>query len=186
MTTSKPAATLTAATLIAAALTIPAMAQSCPQDGPTAPLALHQEWIMHGWERHDGDPAFVFTQKMGKYYDLNDPTGVFWDNFAPGETQLFTDASVYGPNWEGLQNASRSIVHGMTDGGATLLGNDTASTAVGFVGRIERLSGDVLAFDARSQLGWKCVDGVWKIKQELNYAWLVEPQSIEASLGKRL
>jgi hypothetical protein len=168
------------------ALATPDMAQSCPPEGPNAPLALHEEWIMQGWERREGDPAFVFTQKMGKYYDLEDPTGVFWDNFAPGETQLFTDALVYGPNWEGLQNASRSILHGMSDGNAILLSEDIASTTVGFVGRIERLSGEILAFDARSQLGWKCVDGVWKIKQELNYAWLVEPQAIAATLGRPL
>ncbi|MDB5615385.1 MAG: hypothetical protein JWQ22_3038 [Devosia sp.] len=157
-----------------------------PQDGSNAPLALHEEWIMQGWERRHGTPAFVFTEKMGKYYDLADPTGLFWDNFAPGDTQLFTDATVYGPNWEGLQNASRSILHGMTDGHAVLLSEDVASTAVGFVGRIERLSGEILAFEARSQLGWKCVDGSWKIKHELNYARLVEPEAIKAMLGKRL
>jgi len=181
MTIAKIAVALTAATLAT-----PTMAQSCPQEGPNAPLALHEEWIMQGWERRDGDPAFVFTEKMGKYYDLADPTGVFWDNFAPGDMQLFADALVYGPNWEGLQNASRSILHGMTDGHAMLLGEDVASTTVGFVGRIERLSGEILAFDARSQLGWRCIEGAWKIKQELNYAWLVEPASIEAKLGKLL
>jgi hypothetical protein len=113
MTTTK-----LAIALAAGAMATPAVAQSCPQDGPNSPLALHEAWIMQGWERRDGDPAFVFVDKMAKYYDLNDPTGVFWDNFAPGDTQLFTDASVYGPNWEGLQNASRSILHGMTKGHA--------------------------------------------------------------------
>ena len=181
MTTTK-----LAIALAAGAMATPAFAQSCPQDGPNAPLALHEAWIMQGWERRDGDPAFVFVDKMGKYYDLKDPTGVFWDNFAPGETQLFTDASIYGPNWEGLQNASRSILHGMTSGHAVLVSDNVASTTVGFVGKIERLCGAVLAFDARSQLGWQCVDGAWKIKQELNYSWLVEPDAIEATLGKVL
>jgi hypothetical protein len=151
-----------------------------------SPLSLHQDWIMQGWERREGDPDFVFVTRMGKYYDLEDPKGVFWDNFAPGDTQLFTDASVYGPNWEGLQNASRSILHGMTEVHGEMVGDDVASTAVGFVGRVERLSGEVLAFDARSQLGWKRINGVWKIKQELNYAWVVEPGTIEAKLGKLL
>lgn len=44
----------------------------------------------------------------------------------------------------------------------------------------------MVAFDARSQLGWACVAGSWKIKHELNYAWPVEPASIEPLLGKRL
>lgn len=162
------------------------IAQSQTQDGTASPLALHQDWLMKGWERNAGDPAFVFVDRMGKYYDLNDPTGVFWDNFAPGGTQLFSSAMVYGPNWEGLQNASKSILHGMTDGHTALVSGDVASTTIGFVGKIERLTGEVLAFDARSQMGWKCIDGVWKIKQELNYAWLVEPEAIESTLGKLL
>lgn len=167
-------------------LTATAVSASCPQNGPASPLALHEEWIMQGWERHEGDGPFVFADKMAKYYDLTDPTGVFWDNFAPGETQLFTDASLYGPNWEPLQAAAKSILHGMTQGHSVLVGEEVASTTVGFVGRLERLDGAVLPFDARSQLGWQCVQGAWKIKQELNYAWVVEPEDIAPFLGKGL
>jgi hypothetical protein len=158
----------------------------CPQEGPASPLALHEEWIMNGWERREGDPKFNFVEKMGKYYDLEQPGGVFWDNFAPGDKQLFSDASVYGPNWEDLQNAARSVLHGMTDGHHVVVGEKVASSAVGFVGRLERLDGTVIAFDARSQLGWACVNGIWKIKQELNYAWVVEPDEIENTLGKMI
>lgn len=158
----------------------------CPQEGPASPLALHEEWIMKGWERREGDPQFNFVQKMGKYYDLEEPGGVFWDNFAPGDKQLFSDASVYGPNWEDLQNAATSVLHGMTDGHHVVVGEKVASSAVGFVGRLERLDGTVMAFDARSQLGWACVNGIWKIKQELNYAWVVEPDEIENTLGKMI
>jgi len=161
-------------------------AAGCPQEGPGSPLALHEEWIMEGWERREGDPAFVFTEKMGKYYDLENPSGVYWDNFAPGATQLFNDAKVYGANWEDLQNEARSVLHGMTDGHNAVVGDKVASSAVGFVGRLERLDGNVVAFDARSQLGWSCVDGDWKIKHELNYAWEVEPETIESILGKRI
>jgi hypothetical protein len=170
-------------------LASPALAQDqaqCPQHGANAPLALHEEWIMEGWERHEGDPAFVFTTEMAKFYDLEDPQGVYWDNFAPGATQLFTDALVYGRNWEDHVNASRSIRHGMTDAHHAIVGEATASSVIGFVGRIEPMKGEVVAFDTRSQLGWACVDGTWKIKHELNYAWVVEPQSIEADLGKRM
>lgn len=159
---------------------------ACPQDGPAAPLALHEEWIMQGWERHEGDATFVFAEKMAKYYDLAKPQGVFWDNFAPGKTQLFTDASIYGPNWEPLQAAARSVRHGMTDGNSAIVGKDVASTTVGFVGRLERLDGTVISFDARSQLGWRCVGDTWKIKQELNYAWVVKPEVIAPFLGKKI
>ncbi|HEV7292289.1 MAG TPA: hypothetical protein VGN79_08200 [Devosia sp.] len=158
----------------------------CPANGAGSPLALHEEWIMEGWERREGDPAFDFVSRMGKYYDLEDSQGTYWDNFAPGDTQLFDDASIYGANWEDLQNGARSVQHGITAGNDAIVGDNVASTTLGFVGRLERLTDEVLAFDARSQLGWACVDGEWKIKHEMNYAWVVEPESIEPILGKRL
>jgi hypothetical protein len=180
----KPMKTL----MVTAALAMTATslaAQTCPATGPEAPGALHAEWMMEGWERREGDPDFVFSTKMARYYDLEDTAGVFYDNFAPGATQLFQDAAVYGANWEGLQNAARSLRHGLTGLNEELVGTDVASTTLGFVGRIDRLDGQVIAFDGRSQLGWACVAGAWKIKHELNYAWIVEPEAIAATLGKR-
>lgn len=156
----------------------------CPQDGDNAPLALHESWIMAGWERREGDPRFVFSQKMRKYYDLENTAGVFYDNFAPGDKQLSRDAARYGANWEDLQNAARSVAHGLTDGHDVIVSDSVASTTLGFVGRIERLDGKVIAFDGRSQLGWQCVNGAWKIRHEMNYAWIVEPKTIEKFLGK--
>lgn len=157
---------------------------ACATTGVESPLALHRDWIMDGWERREGDPAFVFAKKMQRYYDLQNTQGVFFDNFAPGKTQLFGDSSRYGANWEDLQNAARSVHHGLTTGHDQLVGGNVASTTLGFVGRLERLNGEVLAFDGRSQLGWICKDGAWKIRQELNYAWVVEPEAIADLLGK--
>lgn len=161
----------------------PALAQDCPQEGAAAPLALHQDWFMEGWERREGDPDFVFHEKMARWYDLQNPEGVYFDNFAPGDTQLFHDGTVYGANWEGLQNAARSLLHGLTDDGDALVSDDVATTTQGFVGLIDRLDGGIIAFDARSQLGWACVGGAWKIRHELNYAWIVEPETIAAFIG---
>ncbi len=144
----------------------------------TTPLALHREWMMEGWERRDGDPPFVFEDRMGRFYDLGDPAGIYWDNFAPGETHLFDNALTYGRNWEGLQNEARSILHALTGGETELVGDDVASTTLGFTGLLTRLDGEVLAFEGRSQLGWKRVAGAWRIAQELNYAWVVDPSEI--------
>lgn len=169
------------AILIAAHLVLavsPVAAQTCPQTGDDAPGALHAHWMMEGWERREGDPDFVFADKMSRYYDLADTEGVFYDNFAPGDRQLFRDAAVYGANWEQLQNAARSVLHALTGANEALLGDDVASTTLGFVGTIDRIDGEVIAFDGRSQLGWECIEGAWKIRHELNYAWLVEPEEI--------
>jgi len=153
-------------------------AQTCPQQGENAPLALHQAWIMQGWERTEGDSKFIFARKMRRYYDVDAPRGVFYDNFAPGATQLFDNAAVYGANWEALQNGARSVHHALTGGHDQIVGGNVASTTIGFVGQLNRVDGQVLAFDGRSQLGWVCTKGAWKIRQELNYAWVVKPEEI--------
>lgn len=167
---------LLAASLIA--LAGPAAAATCPADGDASPLALHKSWILEGWERREGDPAFVFAEKMKRYYDLTAPRGVFYDNFAPGPSQLFDNSAVYGANWQDLQNKARSVRHALTEGHDQIVSDKVASTTIGFVGTLTRLDGGVLAFNGRSQLGWACTDDGWKIRQELNYAWPVKPEEI--------
>ncbi len=167
---------LLAASLIA--LAGPAAAATCPADGDASPLALHKSWILEGWERREGDPAFVFAEKMKRYYDLTATRGVFYDNFAPGKTQLFDNAAVYGANWQDLQNNARSVRHALTEGHDQIVSDKVASTTIGFVGTLTRLDGGVLAFNSRSQLGWACTGDGWKIRQELNYAWPVKPEEI--------
>jgi ketosteroid isomerase-like protein len=158
--------------------TNPIAAQACELNGKDAPLALHKAWIMEGWERKQGDPKFVFTKKMNRYYDLKDISGIYYDNFAPGATQLFRNAAQYGENWQELQNAARSVRHALTGGDDVIVSKDVASTTLGFVGRIDRLDGKVIAFNGRSQLGWFCTDGSWKIHHELNFASVVNPEEI--------
>lgn len=150
-----------------------ALAQVCPREGPDSPLTLHKSWILEGWERREGDPDFVFADKMRRYYDIENPAGVFYDNFAPGETQLFRDGAVYGSSFQGLQNAARSVFHALTEANDEIVGDQVASTTLGFVGIIDQLDGEVIPFDARSQLGWACDNGEWKIRHELNYAEVV-------------
>jgi hypothetical protein len=160
------------------AFAVPTFAQPCPRGGNSAPLALHKSWILQGWERHAGDPPFVFSQKMKRYYDLSAPAGVFYDNYAPGKTQLFDNATTYGENWEALQNGARSVEHALTSGHDQIVSGSAASTTLGFVGKITRVDGQIVAFNGRSQLGWSCKRGAWKIRQEINYAWPVSPDDI--------
>ncbi len=78
------------------------------------------------------DPSFVFSQKLNRYYDLKDTKGVFYDNFAPGDAQLFDNSARYGANWEALQNAARSVRHGLTGGHDAMVGDTVASTTAWF------------------------------------------------------
>ena len=155
-----------------------AAGHTCAQTGADSPLELHKHWIMKGWEKKVDSPEFIFATKMRRYYNLQDPTGIYWDNFAPGDNQLFDNAAIYGANWEGLQANAESVTHALTEGHSELVGDKVSSTTIGFVGTITQKSGGVIPFNGRSQLGWKCDAGEWKIHQELNYAWVVEAQEI--------
>lgn len=142
------------------------------------PLALHKAFMMEGWERREGDSPFVFIKKMKAFYDTKETNGVFWDNFAPGEKQLFRNSVEYGRNWEDLQNGARSILHAFTDALDEIVGGDVASTTLGFTGIITKLNGEVVAFEGRLQLGWRRGPEGWKIRHELNYVWNVKPEDI--------
>lgn len=166
--------------LALASIAAPASAQqtACARTGPASPLELHTAWILDGWELREGDPAFVFKHEMDRYYDLENPAGVFYDNFAPNGAPTFDNAAEYGANWEAPVNSSRSIRHALTGHNQQLVGDTVASTTLGFVGDITRLSGERITFDARSQLGWECAAGEWVIRHELNSAWVVEPEAV--------
>lgn len=60
--------------LIAAFLSAPSFSQelstTCPSSGQGSVAELHRDWLMIGWERDAGDPAFTFKQDLGKYYDF--------------------------------------------------------------------------------------------------------------------
>ncbi|MBJ7537274.1 hypothetical protein [Marinomonas transparens] len=151
---------------------------TCEQTGVNSPLVLHKDWIMMGWEKKKNAPEFIFANKMARYYNLKEPEGIYWDNFAPGEKQLFDNAVIYGANWEGLQAKAESVTHALTEGHSELIGDKVASTTIGFVGTITQKTGAIIPFNGRSQLGWQCDEGEWKIHQELNYAWVVKVQDI--------
>lgn len=110
--------------LLISAFVAPAAVAARAQQG-------HEEWIMQGWDRRTGTAPFVFARKLDRDDDLHDPQGVFWDNFA-------SDASTCGSNRKPLHAQAKSILHVKTDAHEKLVGKDIASTAVAFVGRLER------------------------------------------------
>jgi hypothetical protein len=179
--------TIFAVLVAALSSTTPAFAQTnvCANEGLKSPLELHKAWILEGWERKEGEQPFVFSQKMDRFYDLKNTKGVFYDNFAPNGAPTFNNAAKYGSNWEAPVNNSRTIHHALTDYNEQLVGDTVASTTLGFVGDITRLSGERIPFDARSQLGWECTLGEWVIRHELNYAWVVKPEAIAPFFKKK-
>ena len=40
---------------------------SCPADGKNGVAELHRDWLMTGWDRKAGDPAFNFREDLGRF-----------------------------------------------------------------------------------------------------------------------
>ncbi|NUB44995.1 hypothetical protein GEU84_011405 [Fertoebacter nigrum] len=160
----------TSLVFLALATALPASAQQmCPDEGANSPSALHETWILEGWEKRRGDPTFVFAEKLGRYYELDSP-GVYYDDLAPGQATMRTPAE-YGAMWEGPFNAMLSALHGISDPVQAIVGDRVASTTLEFVAQLEAPDGTLTAIFDRSQLGWECAtDGRWVIRHEHNSA----------------
>ncbi|MFB8344802.1 hypothetical protein ACWGNA_27140 [Brucella cytisi] len=164
--------------------TTPVLAQTtCPTEGENAPAPLHESWIMEGWEKRTGDQTFVFTEKLGRYYELDAP-GVYYDDLAPGQQTQRTPAA-YGAMWEGPFNSMLSARHGISDKVQALVGDRVASTTLEFVARLEASDGSFSAIFDRSQLGWECAgEGRWVIRHEHNSSRNATVEEIERFLPK--
>ncbi len=92
-----------------------------------------------------GNGRFTFSEKLGRYYDLEAP-GVYFDDLAPGQETKRTPAS-YGTMWEGPFNAIRTVRHGFSDPVQAIVGERVASTTLEFVARLE--AADVRSRDLR-------------------------------------
>lgn len=155
----------------------PALSQEkCPAEGPSSPADLHRSWILEGWDRQKGDAPFVFSRKLGAYYELHAP-GVFYDDLAPG-AQTARSPAAYGALWEGPFNQMRSARHGIADAPQAIVGQKVASSSLEFVGRLEGADGAITAIRTRSQLGWECAAGRWVIRQEHNSSRIVPEHEI--------
>lgn len=172
---------LTAITLTA---TTPVWAEAaCPAEGANAPAALHESWILEGWEKRKGDQSFVFAEKLGRYYELGAP-GVYYDDLIPGQQTQKTPAA-YGAIWEGPFNSMLSARHGISDGVQALVGEHVASTTLEFVAKLEAADGTLSAIFDRSQLGWECTgEGRWVIRHEHNSSRNATVEEIERFLPK--
>jgi hypothetical protein len=90
-----------------------AAAQSCPTDSKHI-ANLQSEWILVGWEKKPGDPAFDFRSKLGQYYDFNSPEVLLYDDFEPGR-RVARSADAYGNLWKEPFTALRSARHSVIE-----------------------------------------------------------------------
>lgn len=153
------------ATLAMASL--PAAAPACPLEGSGSVADLHAAWILEGWERREGDPPFVFEQKLARFYDFDGEGIVIHDSYDPMK-RVARSAREYGSFFESAFNAFRSARHAVTDGPHVLYGRDLATSSLEFVARLESQRGEVSAARAQSQTVWRCTGKGWRIVREQN------------------
>ncbi len=56
---------------------------ACPTAGQGSPDALSREWILVGWDRKANDGAFVFRDKLDRYYDWSTADAMIYDDADP-------------------------------------------------------------------------------------------------------
>lgn len=157
------------------------VAAACPgASAANAPGELHSQWILQGWERHEGDGCFVFAEKLGRCYSARNDLHLY-DSFDP-KHRIARTAAEYGSFWEGPFNGFKSARHAVTDGPDVLIGEGLATTTLEFVARLENLDGKVTGARARSSLVWRCEEGAWRIVREQNAVREVPQAEVEAAL----
>ena len=126
----------------------------CPLFGERSAGALHRRWILEGWERAPGDGRFSFREKLGRYYDWENPDVVLYDDFDP-QHRVARSAAAYAAIWEPIFNTVRSARHVVSDEPAVLpsSGGLTAST-MEFAALIEGADGKVTPVRTRSDTVW--------------------------------
>jgi ketosteroid isomerase-like protein len=158
------------------------LAAACPAEGPVSPTELHRAWILEGWERREGDPRFVFREKLGRFYDFEGEGVVIHDSYDP-QKRVARSADEYGNFFEDAFNGFRSARHAVTDGPHVIVGRDLATSTLEFVARLEMPDGKISSMRAQSQTVWRCTPKGWRIVREQNAVAEVLPTDVERAIA---
>jgi len=146
------------------------LSTNCPASGKDSVAALHRDWLMIGWERDAGDPAFNFKQDLGKYYDFNRKDLNLFDDFDPALKVRHT-AEDYGTIWHGLVPNFKSVHHKITEGPNVIAAGPSYSHSVmEFAFEVTGNDGKVSHLVSRTSILWRCGPDGWKIFKEHNSA----------------
>nr|WP_315219234.1 hypothetical protein [uncultured Duganella sp.] len=143
---------------------------NCPTTGTNSVAELHREWLMVGWERDAGDPAFNFKQDLGKYYDFARTDLNLFDDFDPA-LKVRATAQDYGTIWHALVPNFKSVHHKITEGpNVVAAGPSYSHSVMEFAFEVTPNKGDVAHLVSRTSILWRCGPDGWKIFKEHNSA----------------
>ena len=156
---------------------------SCPTADDGSVEALHRDWILVGWEKREGDPPFVFSDKLGRFYDWTADDVLLYDDFDP-KHRAVRSAAEYGAIWEPLFDANRSVHHRIVDGPSVAYGADLAASNLTFAARITRGDGSAVGIRTFTLLVWRCTADGWKIVREHNSTVVLPDGDVDAVMGE--
>lgn len=146
------------------------LSTACAGAGPQGVAQLHRDWLMLGWERNAGDPAFNFRNDLGKYYDFTRTDLSLFDDFDP-ELKVRTTADDYGKVWYGMVPKFKSVHHKITEEpGVVAAGPGYSHSVMEFIFEVTPNQGDAMYLISRTSILWRCTTDGWKIFKEHNSA----------------
>lgn len=171
--------------LIAAFLSAPSFSQelstTCPASGQGSVAELHRDWLMIGWERDAGDPAFNFKQDLGKYYDFARKDLNLFDDFDPA-LKVRNTAEDYGTIWHALVPNFKSVHHKITEGPNVVpVGPSYSHSVMEFAFEVTANNGSVSHLISRTSILWRCSPEGWKIYKEHNSARPIAAEAYRAA-----
>ena len=163
---------------------VPVQAASCPDIGADSPAARAREWILVGWEKRPGDPAFDFQRQLGRFYDQDvaPADASFYDDFDP-QHRLLNRAADYGAIWQAPFTALRAAEHRISQAPKVLRDGRLAVSTLQFVARLTAADGAAVGNRTLSTLTWRCSAGGWKIVREHNSSQRIAGDALDAAMA---
>jgi ketosteroid isomerase-like protein len=151
-------------------------------DAAHAVAQLQRRWILEGWEKQPGE-HFVFKDKVGHFYDWNNPATSLHDTFDP-KLRVARSPQEWADAFEAPFDAMHSALHVVIDEPDVLVSGEIASATFQFCARLEAADGKVTGALCRTSHVWGFKDGQWTIIREHTSCQTGPLEQVHALLGK--
>jgi ketosteroid isomerase-like protein len=143
---------------------------------------LQRRWILEGWEKQPGE-VWVFTRKVGEFYDWNNPGSTMHDTFDP-QYRLARGPQEWSDAFEPPFQAMTSALHAVTDEPDVMVAGDFAASTFEFCARLEGGDGKLTGTICRTSHVWGLRDGAWKIVREHTSCRIVPIEEVHELLRR--
>jgi ketosteroid isomerase-like protein len=143
---------------------------------------LQRRWILEGWEKQPGE-EFVFTKKVGEFYDWDNAHSTMHDTFDP-QYRLARSPQEWSDAFEAPFQSMTSALHAVTDEPDVMVAGDFAASTFEFCARLEGGDGTLTGTICRTSHVWGLREGTWKIIREHTSCRLVPIEEVHELLRR--